>query len=48
VFEMTKNIKVIFEKPVKRKKRKNNKKAPKDSVEETINFLQIVTLLERV
>jgi hypothetical protein len=32
VFEMIKNIKVVFEKPVKGKKQKKNKKAPKDSL----------------
>jgi hypothetical protein len=31
VFEMIKNIKVVFEKPVKGEKRKKNVKAPKDS-----------------
>jgi hypothetical protein len=31
VFEMIKNIKVVFGKPVKEKKRKKNEKAPKDS-----------------
>jgi hypothetical protein len=31
VFEMIKNIKVVFGKPMKGKKRKKNKKAPKDS-----------------
>jgi hypothetical protein len=31
VFEIIKNIKVVFGKPVKGKKRKKNKKAPKDS-----------------
>jgi hypothetical protein len=30
VSEMIKNIKVVFGKPVKGKKRKKNKKAPKD------------------
>jgi hypothetical protein len=30
VFEMTKNINIVFRKPVKGKKRKKNKKAPKD------------------
>jgi hypothetical protein len=31
VFEMIKNINVVFRKPVKEKKRKKNEKAPKDS-----------------
>jgi hypothetical protein len=31
VFEMTKNINIVFRKPVKGKKRKKNEKAPKDS-----------------
>jgi hypothetical protein len=31
VFEMIKNINIVFEKPVKRKKWKKNKKALKDS-----------------
>jgi hypothetical protein len=31
VFEMIKNIKVVFGKAVNRKKRKKNEKAPKDS-----------------
>jgi hypothetical protein len=32
VFEMIKNIKVVFRKPVKERKRKKNKKAPNDSL----------------
>jgi hypothetical protein len=32
VFEMIKNIKVIFEKPMKGENRKKNEKAPKDSL----------------
>jgi hypothetical protein len=44
---MINNIKIVFKKPVKRKKRKKNKKAPKNFPLETVNFLQILTLLER-
>jgi hypothetical protein len=44
---MINNIKRVFKKPVKRKKRKKNKKAPKNFPLETVNFLQILTLLER-
>jgi hypothetical protein len=47
VFEMIKNINVIFGKSVKVEKRKKNEKAPKDSLFKRVNFLQIVTLLER-
>jgi hypothetical protein len=32
VFEIIKNINIVFGKPVKRIKRKNNEKAPKDSL----------------
>jgi hypothetical protein len=32
VFEMIKNINVVFRKPVKGKKKKKNEKAPKDSI----------------
>jgi hypothetical protein len=38
MFEMIKNINVVFGKPVKRKKRKKNEKAPKDSL--LINFFR--------
>jgi hypothetical protein len=31
MFEMIKNINIVFEKPVKGKKRKKNEKAPNDS-----------------
>jgi hypothetical protein len=49
VFEMVKNINVIFGKPMKGIKRKKCEKSPKDSpFNEAIDFLPILILLERV
>jgi hypothetical protein len=48
VFEMIKNINVVFGKPMKGKKRKKNEKARKDSPFKKQSFFQILTLLERV
>jgi hypothetical protein len=40
VFEMIMNINIVFEKPVKGKKRKKNEKSPNDSLfKKIINFL---------
>jgi hypothetical protein len=49
VFEMIKNISVVFRKPVKGGKRKKNEKSLNNySFKKQSIFLQILTLLERV
>jgi hypothetical protein len=48
VFEMIKNIKVTFGKPVKGIKRKKSEKPPKDLPFKKQSFFPVLTPLERV